>query len=385
MNLRGVNHQLVKIQNRNLILKLIYERGSISRQEISRIIGLTPATVTNITGELLEDGFIMELPSFEERSGSGRKAIPLAINPSSGYVIGVDIGPRIIRIATSNLLGHLSNIDTIQYEKLREESLLELLIEKLKVLTEDRNILGIGIGIPGLVDSASGELKISPNLGWRNLKLAKPIRDALGLPVVVENNVKTMALAEKWFGKGKKSNNFVLVYVSLGIGAGIIIDGKVYRGAHNGAGEIGHTAVSEDGEICNCGKRGCLETFASARAIIKRFKGIPGDEDDDINEIRTAIERKDSKALEIVERAGYYLGVGISNLVNMFDPEMIILSGRVIRLGNALLEPMKKSLESRLFSTNKIKIEISELGKEIGLYGASALALQRFFYEKEEL
>ncbi|MGC8717687.1 MAG: winged helix-turn-helix transcriptional regulator, partial [bacterium] len=116
MNLRGVNHQLVKIQNRNLILKLICERGSISRQEISKTIGLTPATVTNITGELLEDGFIMELPSFEERTGSGRKAIPLAINPSSGYVIGVDIGPRIVRISTSDLLGHLSNIDTIQYD-----------------------------------------------------------------------------------------------------------------------------------------------------------------------------------------------------------------------------------------------------------------------------
>ncbi|MGB9682435.1 MAG: ROK family transcriptional regulator [bacterium] len=385
LNLRGVNHQLVKIQNRNLILKLICERGSISRQEISKTIGLTPATVTNITGELLEDGFIMELPSFEERTGSGRKAIPLAINPSSGYVIGVDIGPRIIRISTSNLLGHLSNIDIIQYDNQIEERLLELIIEKLKFLIEDRNILGIGIGIPGLVDPASGELKFSPNLGWKNLKLAKPIRDTFGLPVVVENNVKAMALAEKWFGKGKKSNNFVLVYVSLGIGAGIIIDGKVYRGANNGAGEIGHTVVSEDGETCNCGKRGCLETFASARAIVKKFKGISGDEDSDINEIKTAIEKGENRAIEIVENAGYYLGVGISNLVNMFDPEMIILSGRVIRLGKALLDPMRKSLENRLFSTNKIRIEISELGKEIGLYGASALALQKFFYEKEEL
>ncbi|MGC8890950.1 MAG: ROK family protein, partial [bacterium] len=157
------------------------------------------------------------------------------------------------------------------------------------------------------------------------------------------------------------------------------------RGANNGAGEIGHTVVSEDGEICNCGKRGCLETFASARAIVKKFKGISGDEDSDINEIKTAIEKGENRAIEIVENAGYYLGVGISNLVNMFDPEMIILSGRVIRLGKTLLDPMRKSLENRLFSTNKIRIEISELGKEIGLYGASALALQKFFYEKEEL
>ncbi|MBC7320857.1 ROK family transcriptional regulator [bacterium] len=385
MNLRGVNHQLVKIQNRNLILKLIYERGSISRQEISRIIGLTPATVTNITGELLNEGFITELPSFEEQHGSGRKAIPLAINPSSGYVIGVDIGPRIVRIGTSDLLGHLSNIETFQYDNQLGENLLEILIERLKFLKEDHNILGIGIGIPGLVDSISGELKFSPNLGWKNLKIAKPISDVLGLPVIVENNVKAMALGEKWFGKGKKSNNFVLVYVSLGIGAGIIIDGKIYRGAHNGAGELGHTVVSEDGEVCNCGKRGCLETFASARAIVKRFKGVPGDEDSDISEIRVALEKGDTKALEIVEKAGHYLGAGISNLVNMFDPEMIILSGRVVRLGKALLEPMRKSLESRLFSTDKVKIEISELGKEIGLYGASALALQKFFYEKEEL
>lgn len=385
MNLRGVNHQIVKIQNRNLILKLIYERGSISRQEISRIIGLTPATVTNITGELLDEGFITELPSFEEQRGSGRKAIPLAVNPSSGYVIGVDIGPRVVRIGTSDLLGHLSNIETFQYDNRLGENLLEIIIERLKLLKEDRNILGIGIGIPGLVDSISGELRFSPNLGWKNLKVAEPIRDALGLPVVVENNVKAMALGEKWFGKGKKSNNFVLVYVSLGIGAGIIIDGRIYRGANNGAGELGHTVVSEDGEVCNCGKRGCLETFASARAIVKGFKGVPEDEDADIDEIRVALDRGDAKALEIVEKAGYYLGVGISNLVNMFDPELIILSGRVVRLGKALLEPMRKSLESRLFSTDKVRIELSELGKEIGLYGASALALQKFFYEKEEL
>lgn len=385
LNLRGVNHQLVKIKNRNLILKLIYERGSISRQEISRIIGLTPATVTNITGELLEDGFIVELPSFEEKAGSGRKAIPLAINPASGYVIGVDVGPRMIRIATSDLLGHLSDIDSFHYDPQDGEKLPDILIERLKALKDERNIIGIGIGIPGLIDSASRELKVSPNLGWRNLKLADPIEDAFELPVAVENNVKAMALAEKWFGKGKKSNNFVLVYVSLGIGAGIIIDGKIYRGANNGAGEIGHTVVSEDGEVCNCGKRGCLETFASARAIVKRFKGTPGDEDTDINEIKIAIEKGDEKAREIVERAGYYLGVGISNLVNMFDPEMIILSGRVIRLGKVLLEPMRRSLESRLFSTDRIRIEISEFGKEIGLYGASALALQRFFYEKEEI
>jgi glucokinase-like ROK family protein len=385
LNLKGVNHQSVKIQNRNLILRLIFKRGSISRQEISRIIGLTPATVTNITGELLEEGFIVELPSFEERTGSGRKAIPLAINPTSAYVLGVDIGPALVRIALSDLLGHLSDIESFQYDSQMGGEFLKILIEKLNILREDRNALGIGIGVPGLIDSSSGEVKFSPNLGWKSLNLARPIKDVLRLPIVVENNVRVMALGERWFGKGKKSSNFVLVYVSLGIGSGIIIDGRIYKGANNGAGEIGHTVVSENGEVCNCGKKGCLETFASARAIVKKFKGIPGDEDTDISEIKTAIEKGDRKAIEIVERAGHYLGIGISNLVNMLDPEMIILAGRVVRLGRTLLDPMREALESRLFSVDRIKIEISELGKEIGLYGASALALQRFFYEKEEL
>ncbi|HPC78187.1 MAG TPA: MarR family transcriptional regulator, partial [bacterium] len=115
MNLRGVNHQLVKIKNRNLILRLIYERGSISRQEISRLIGLTPATVTNITGELLEKGFITELSNFREKSSAGRKAVPLAINPTAGYVIGVDIRPKIVRMSISDLLGRLSNIESFPY------------------------------------------------------------------------------------------------------------------------------------------------------------------------------------------------------------------------------------------------------------------------------
>lgn len=384
MKLKGVNHQLVKIQNRSLILRLIYERGSISRQEISKIIGLTPATVTNITGELLEQGFIVELPSIEEKNTSGRKAIPLAINPISGYVIGVDIGPSLLRIALSDLLGHLSNIEVIRYNS-EENELLRTLIEKISSIKEDRNILGIGIGIPGLVDSSSGEVKFSPNLGWKELNIANPIKEAFRLPVTVENNVKAMALGERWFGKGKKTNNFILLYISLGIGSGIIIDGKLYKGANNGAGEIGHTIVSEDGELCNCGKRGCLETFASARAIVKNYKGSSSDEDSGIDEIKSSIEKGDKRALEVVERAGYYLGIGISNLVNILDPEMIILAGRVTRLGKFLIEPMKKSLESRLFSTKSIRIDFSELGKEIGLYGASALALQKFFYEKEEL
>ena len=384
MNLRGVNHQLVKIKNRNLILRLIYERGSISRQEISRLIGLTPATVTNITGELLEKGFITELSNFREKSSAGRKAVPLAINPTAGYVIGVDIRPKIVRMSISDLLGRLSNIESFPYNSNRDE-LIETLVEKLQVLTEDRDILGIGIGVPGLVDSSSGEVKISPNLGWKNLNLSGPIEKSLRIPVTVENNVRVMALGERWFGKGKKSDNFILVYVSLGVGSGIVISGKIYKGINNSAGEIGHTVVSEDGELCNCGKKGCLETFASARAIVKNFKGTSLDEDSDIDEIKSAIEKGDKRAIEIVNRAGHYLGVGISNLVNILDPEMIILAGRVIRLGKTLLEPMRESLESRLFSTNKIRIEISELGKEIGLYGSSALALEKFFYQKEEL
>jgi len=384
LNLRGVNHQLVKIKNRNLILRLIYERGSISRQEISRLIGLTPATVTNITGELLEKGFITELSNFREKSSAGRKAVPLAINPTAGYVIGVDIRPKIVRMSISDLLGRLSNIESFPYNSNRDE-LIETLVEKLQVLTEDRDILGIGIGVPGLVDSSSGEVKISPNLGWKNLNLSGPIEKSLRIPVTVENNVRVMALGERWFGKGKKSDNFILVYVSLGVGSGIVISGKIYKGINNSAGEIGHTVVSEDGDLCNCGKKGCLETFASARAIVKNFKGTSLDEDSDIEEIKSAIEKGDKRAIEIVNRAGHYLGVGISNLVNILDPEMIILAGRVIRLGKTLLEPMRESLESRLFSTNKIRIEISELGKEIGLYGASALALEKFFYQKEEL
>lgn len=383
MNLKGVNHQLVKIQNRNLILRLIYERGSISRQEISKIVGLTPATVTNITGELLEEGFIIELPKFEEKGSLGRKAIPLAINPTSGYVIGVDIGPRLIRIALSNLLGHLSNIEVFQYDNQREDELLETLIEKIEAIREDRNIIGIGIGVPGLVDSLSGEVRFSPNLGWKALNISSPIKDSLELPVIVENNVKAMAVGERWFGKGRKVNNFILIYISLGVGSGIIIDGKLYKGANNGAGEIGHTVVSDDGEICNCGKRGCLETFVSARAIVKSFKGSSSDEDRDIDEIKTAVEKGDRKALDIVEKAGYYLGIGISNLVNILDPEMIILAGRVTRLGKFLINPMREALKDRLFSAQNIRIEFSELGKEIGLYGASALALQKFFYEKE--
>lgn len=148
MNLRGTNHQIVKQRNRLLILKLIYERGSITRQEIARITTLTPATVTNITGELLEEGFIRELPAYEEKTGVGRKAIPLVINSSSAYVIAIDVGPKIIRIALSGLVGHLSNVESYNYEPREPEKLISILCEKVSSLIEGRRILGIGMGVP---------------------------------------------------------------------------------------------------------------------------------------------------------------------------------------------------------------------------------------------
>jgi len=346
---------------------------------------LTPATVTNITGELLEEGFIRELPAYEEKTGVGRKAIPLVINSSSAYVIAIDVGPKIIRIALSDLLGHLSNIESYNYEPRETEKFISILCEKVSSLIEGRRILGIGMGVPGLVDTVSGKVKFSPNLGWKELEIGQPLIERFHLPVAVENNVKVMALGEKWFGKGKNLSNFVLVYVSIGIGSGVIIDGKLYKGANNGVGELGHTVVADDGEICSCGKKGCLETFASARAIIKNFKGATDDEDVDIEEIREEIQKGNQKAIQVVEKAGYYLGIGISNLVNMFDPEMIIFAGRVSRLGKFLFEPMLKAIEGRLFSTDKIRFEVSSFEKEIGLYGAGALAIQKFFYEKEDL
>ncbi|NLY42406.1 MAG: ROK family transcriptional regulator [Clostridiaceae bacterium] len=388
---------LMKKMNTSFILNTIREKGPISRAEVAKITGLTPATVTNITAELIKYHLILEAERGE--SSGGRKPVMLRINTNGYYVIGVYIGSTYIDIVVSNF-----NSDNIYSDKIRidtriaGEIVLKKAAEKIKDWMDnnkDKKILGAGIGVHGLVQSKEGISLYAPNLGWEKVPVKEIFQKHLGVPVFVDNDVRTMTLGESWFGLAKNVSNFIFLYVGYGIGGSIVIDNQLYRGTTEGAGEIGHTTIEIDGPRCSCGNYGCLQAMASETAIIERFKEVlskgeksiirdwVGDNVDSITPemIFDAALKGDRTALSVVKEKASYLGVGIANLINTFNPSMVIVNGNIAVLGKTVMDCIQEEVRRRSmkYLQNSTKITFSHLGEDATLKGAVALVLSETF------
>jgi len=257
-----------------------------------------------------------------------------------------------------------------------------------------KKISGIGVAAPGLIDK-KGTMLITPNFGWKNTLLGKILKKEFHIPVFVDNNVNAMALAEFEFGKGQGVKNFVFINVGMGIGAGVVINGELFHGKSNCTGEIGHTTVDYNGLKCSCGNNGCLEVMASGPAIAKRaIKAIKEGEKSliyklvnyDLNQISAEIVAKaanqgDKLGRSIMEETGEYLGTGVANIINLFNPELVIMGGGVARAGDLIFEPLKKAVQKRAFSVSAeaAKIIPVSLGKDCSVIGAAALVLKEMF------
>ena len=266
----------VKELNTKNILDIIRKHGPISRIEIAEITGLTPATITNITSELIDNKLIIEGEAGD--SSGGRRPIMLKIRGDYYRVIGIYIGSKKIRIITADLMANIKLKREIRYDtdKVTVEYIKELLDKELvpiisKYKLKNKEIIGIGIGIHGIVDSDQGISVMAPNLGWKNVNIKKIIYDSYGIPVYIDNNTRTMGLGENWFGSGKNASSFFCLNVEYGVGGSFFINDKPVAGNSFGAGEIGHTTVDINGEICSCGNKGCLETVASVKGF---FLGV---------------------------------------------------------------------------------------------------------------
>jgi predicted NBD/HSP70 family sugar kinase len=252
----------------------------------------------------------------------------------------------------------------------------------------------VGIGIPGLIDAKQAYCIDSWRMGWKNLEISRPLQDRLGIPVFLDNDVNCLAIYEKLFGQGQPYNHFLVVGIGGGVGLGIIINGDLYRGAFGGAGEFGHIAVNTAGRLCVCGNRGCLETYISDRGIVKNYleymQATTYNLEGEIRE-PTAFEvverarKGDEAAIAAIQRAGILLGVSLANLVNIFNPECIVLSGpdtdATILAGDLLLQPMQRSLKQHTFSqiAKDLHLKVERLGFESWARGAGSLVLRRFF------
>ncbi len=375
---------LLREFNRGKVLQALRTLGVASRPEVARHTGLSRSTVSTIVAELVEEGLIVgRTNGRRQAAGSGRPPALIALNPSGGMAVGIDFGKRHLSIALADLSHEIVAEERVvlsaDYEA--EEAMVTAAKRVERLLTEaatDRSrVVGVGMGIPGPIHESGlvGSSAILP--GWVGAAPQQRMSQLLELPVKVGNDASLGALAEYAWGAGRGAGVVVYLKLATGIGSGIVIDGLLFDGVGGTAGEIGHTTIDDEGDICRCGNRGCLETLAGGPAIAELVSRSLGEklEPDDV--IRRAVEG-DAGCRRALADAGRHIGVAVANLCNLVNPERIVVGGSVGQAGALLLDPLMESVSLRAIPSAAEDVEIvpGELGERAELLGALASVLQ---------
>lgn len=386
---KGDNRAIREV-NRSIILDLVRRVERISRTELARRSKLTKPTVSAIVDELLGEGIVREVGFGEPVSGGGRPARLLEFNDASAAYLGIHIGVRSTSVAVADARGTIRLVrrrPSIVGSPARTlRSIQALAAEALQGAKVPRTrVEGAAATVPGLVDHESGLCVLAPNLGWRDVPLRDALSEAIGLPFVVNNITQAAAVAEGRVGAAKEARSFVWLYVGSGVGSGVVIDGRVFYGQRGFSGEIGHCPVVEDGPECGCGRRGCLETVASAMALGRAVKAalaageptvLAGMEGPlDAGAVAAAARDGDPVARRILAAMSEHLGRGISYLLNVLNPEMIVLGGPVAQAGQILFDDVRASVARHALLPKGVQIVPSALGDRAELTGAVLLAM----------
>ena len=389
-----VKHTLTDIRrsNRLAVLRQLYAAGVANRQLLMQHSGLSTATVANVITDLIEARIVVET-GFEQSQGGRPRAI-LTVNARSGHLIGIDIAETYIHFELFDL--RLSFLQAVEHRLDLAENqphqvvahLVHGIAELLQAADLPQSaVLGVGVSVPGLVEPSGGVSVFAPNWGWHDVPLLALLREQIDLPLYLDNPLKAIAVAQLWFGAGRSADNMVVLNIGTGVGAGVIINGQLYRGVINGAGEWGHTTVALDGRPCRCGSLGCIETYVGCPGIIQHLQEIdpasPLLRSDDqtavIDALAAAAGQGDPAALATIRRTAHYLGAGVANLVNLFNPQVIVIGGWVSRkLGPLLLPELQPviaryALAQTLAST---RIELCTLQHNPVSMGAATFALE---------
>lgn len=308
------------------------------------------------------------------------------------FLVGVDLGGTKIAAVCTTVDGKvLSSVKIPTLAAEGKEAVIERIILSIKEVISEANvtdILGIGIGAPGPVDTEKGLIIAPPNLpGWDEVGLRDIIKEYFGVNTYFDNDANVAAIGERWFGAGRGYNDFVYITVSTGIGAGIYLGGKLHRGHTDSAGEIGHMILDIDGPVCNCGNRGCFEALASGTALAKRaYEAVQEGKQTSLSKLQeisaadvfSAANKGDILARQLIERETTYVGLGIANIITMYNPERVILGGGVSQAGEVFFEPVKEVVKKTVFASRARNTEIvaAELGSNAGALGAAALVLE---------
>ncbi len=399
MHARTANLQLMKEINQSIVLNTIRNYGPISRADIAKRTKLSSTTVSTLADDLIKQEYLEEIG--EGESSGGRRPILLKFNPASHFVIGVELEGKNISVAVTDLEINIINKLTEEIKNTDESLAVDEIVNLVRQTMEKsgvkfEKIVGIGVGATGLIDTERGIIRQAVNLDWKDVPLKDLIEKKFDeIPIYIDNIANVSALGEKWAGAGKKAKNLIYIRIGTGIGAGIILNRTIYEGSNGNAGEIGHMTIEPNGPRCKCGNRGCLEVLASGSAIAKRaITETLGGRDTLIGKLTNgsieeitakvvaeAAKNGDKLALEIWEEVGEYLGIAIANLINIYNPEIIIIGGGVAQAGKLLFEPIKRTVKRRALPGpgKRAKIVPSELGENVTVIGAAALALEKIF------
>jgi predicted NBD/HSP70 family sugar kinase len=371
--------------NRQIILNFVREEGPLSRADIARATELQRSTVSLIVEELLNNELIEEI---EGESSGGRPPQLLSLKISKAVSLGVDLGKTRTVVGTCDLSGRLLEKQEFP-TSLDFTQTINKIIEAAKHFIDKNagSIEGIGISVPGLVESWKGEVVSIPHFDWDHPKIAETIRKATGLPVIVENDTNAAALAELWLGRPEISNvrDFVVVLIHIGIGTGIVFDGQIYRGKGGVAGEFGHMTIGSNAPVaCAAGRYDCWEAFASERAALARYanlqKGKNRIKELGFLELVKLGLKGDAKAQTALKETAHYIGLGISNLVQGLSPEVTIVAGNFVQAWSLIEDDIKKGAESGMCQGYPaVNIMPSTLGAYPTLMGALSLTLANKF------
>lgn len=383
------SRQFLKARNRSLILNTIDKHAPISRQDTARLTKIRPATVTGYIEDFIKGGFVTEIGP--GRSTGGRRPILLQLNPQAGFAVGVYIVDTRIMAVIVNLKGELitqtsSKFSISKGKKAFMAAVLETIGEVIEKSELNKSkIIGIGLGIPGLVDNEKGISVFCVLYSWwADIHFKEIVEKNFAIPTLIENDTRVLTLGEKWFGKGKKTESFFYLDVSKGIAIGAFLNGSLYNGVGNSAGELGHTVIDKKGPLCNCGNHGCLEALASTAAIEKKMKQMRKQTTKPpvkFSAIVKAANTGDKTAITVLSQAGNYLGIAVANVVNLFNPGLIIIGGSIAQAEDLVLAPLKETFKSYALTkpSNEVDIHLTDLGESAGAMGATTLVLDKFF------
>lgn len=382
----------VRRGNRAMLLRELYFEGPLSRQDLIAVTGLSSGSVSNLVADLLAEEVVTEVGQVE--SDGGRPRVLLQVNPAYGHTIGVDVGETGVRVELFDLA--MTQLAKAEYPLVPDHHEVDLVRQHIlagidSVLSmrgiANASVLGVGIGVPGVVEQAPQLRVHAQTIGWDGVPLAAPLQEATGLAMFVDNGAKTLGQAEVWYGAGWGSRNAVVALIGTGVGASIIADGAIYRGTSSSAGEWGHTKVAVNGRICRCGGRGCLEAYVGGKSIIERYlEAAPGaglDSDDEEGTLAhlLTLAQSSTDAGRVIGVTIDYLGAGLANLINMFNPEKIILAGWAgMLLGKQLLPDIRRATAKHSLAQPyaQTTIQLAQFGTDAVALGAATLVIDQF-------